>query len=491
MGVAAYQKSSRDELITFLLERDREIEKLHNHIRNTNKKIFGSKSEKLSSDQIQFSFEAQPLPPEQQLLEQEIVVEKHTRTVRRGRKALPADLPREEVIYEPEARLCPCCNSELVTIGEERSEELEKVPAELKVIVHVRVKKACPSCKSAGVLTPPLPPAVFPLERARPGAGLLADIIVSKYVDHLPLHRQEEMYRRIGIELPRQRMCDWIGGVVDLVAPLYLALRNEILGFPYIQADETTIKIQDREKKETCHTGYFWGLLGPPNLVWFHYAPSRAGEVPKEILKDFKGTVQTDAYAGYNPVFIPDSCQRIACLAHVRRKFIEVQETAQRECARILKFIADLYRIENSIRDPVKRLEVREARGKKPLAELFIYLHALHARTLPKSELAKALRYTLDQEIEIRRIFENGSFELDNNQIERQMRPVAIGRKNYLFAGSHDGARRAAALYSLLNTCKLNKVNPWQWLSDVLRRISSDRTVTAAQLLPHRWRKQH
>lgn len=454
-----------------------EVDKLKLHILNANKKLYGTKSEKLSLEQIRFSFNV-AAETQQQSLEEEIVVERHSRTVKRGRKPLPSDLPREEIIYEPEETHCRCCNHELVKIGEERSEELEKVPAQLKVIEHIRIKKACPSCKGVGVLVPPLPASVLPLERARPGAGLLADIIVSKYVDHLPLHRQEEMYRRLGIELPRQRMCDWVSGVAELLYPLYIALKKEILSSPYIQADETTLKVQDGATEGKCHTGYLWGIHAPPNLSWFHYDETRAGSVPKEILKDYIGAVQTDKYAGYNPVFLPEKCVRIACLAHVRRKFIEVQKTASKESQKVLTLIATLYRIPN---------ENRGERAKKILDELMRYLYLCHEKTLPKSPLAAALNYTLEQETEIRRIFENDSYHLDNNAIEREMKRIAIGRKNYLFAGSHKGAQNAALLYSLLNTCKLNKINPWEWLKDVLHRISSDKTVTAHSLLPHLW----
>ena len=483
-----YEDLNKPELISLLLDSEREIEKLRNHINNANKKLYGAKSEKLSTEQIKFSFNLPELP-KQESLEEEVIVERHTRTVRRGRKPLPSDLPREEIVYEPEATHCPCCNKELVKIGEERSEELEKIPAQLKVIVHIRVKKACPGCKGAGVLVPPLPATVFPLERARPGPGLLADIVVSKYVDHLPLHRQEAMYARLGIELRRQRMCDWVAGIVNLLMPLYDALKAEILLLPYIHADETTLKVQDGAKPGKCHTGYLWGLHGPPNLVWFHYDESRAGSVPREILNGYTGAVHTDAYAGYNQIYLPDRCVRVACLAHIRRAFIEVQKTAGKEVARILTLIAQIYKLESHIKSPDQRLAVRQERSKKIADQLFEFISATATRTLPKSDLMKALNYALNQKDAVLRIFERGEFDLDNNAIERQMRPVAIGRKNYMFAGSHDGAHRAAVLYSLLNTCKLNKVNPWEWMRDVLVRVSSDSSVSAADLLPQHWRK--
>jgi len=472
-----------------LAERDREIAKLQNIIRLANQRAYGPKTEKLSSEQLALSFELPPAQPELPLKE-EVVVEKHTRTVRRGRKELPDNLPREEVVYLPEATHCSCCNAELVQIGEHRTQELEKIPAQLKVIEHVRPKMACSKCKGSKILVAPLPAGVLPLDGARPGPGLLADIAVSKYVDAIPLHRQEQMFARIGIELSRKRMCDWIGGVVELLMPLYVALKREILRLPYLQLDETTLKVQDGAKPNACHTGYLWGVHGPPRLMWYHYAQGRSGDVPRELLAGYQGVAQTDDYAGYNKVFVPEGCVRLACLAHIRRNFIEAQASAGSECARILKLISDVYRGEASAKTPESRLAVRQARTRPLLEELFVFLKACMLKTLPKSPFAQALSYAIKQETEVLRIMESGVYELDNNSIERQMKYIAIGRKNYYFAGSHDGARRAAVLYSLLGTCRLNKVNPWEWLSDVLVRVNVASDDTPVSLLPMNWKRK-
>jgi transposase len=455
-------------------------------IANANKRECGTKSEKLTSEQIQFSFEVSHEPVQEPVISNEIVVKRHTRTIR-AKKPLPNDLPREERLYEPEATNCPCCNEALVKIGAERSEELEKIPAQLKVIEHIRIKKACPRGKRAKVLTPSLPPTIFPLERVRVGPGFLADMLVAKYVDHLPYHRQEQIYRRSGIEIARQRMCDRTGGgVVELLMPLYRVLTREVLLSPYIHADETTLKVQDGEVKGKCHTGYLWGFHAPPG-GFFHYADSRASEVPLLVLETFRGTLQTDLYAGYNQVLVPDKCERVACLAHVRRKFVEVEKTASKECAQVLRRIAEIYHKEKSAKTSAERLEIRQRTTHKLLQELLDYVTALHARTLPQAPLSKAINYMLSQRVEIERIMTRGEFDLDNNAIERQMRPIALGRKNYLFAGSHDGAHRAAVLYSLFNTCKIHNVNPRLWLADVLRRIPSERGLNPKNLLPHCW----
>jgi transposase len=472
-----------------LAERDREIAKLQNIIRLANKRAYGPKTEKLSPEQLALSFELSPVQPELPLKE-EVVVEKHTRTVRRGRKELPDTLPREEIVYLPEETHCSCCNAELVQIGEHRTQELEKVPAQLKVIEHLRPKMACSKCKGAKVPVAPLPAGVLPIEGARPGPGLLADIAVSKYVDAIPLHRQEQMFVRIGIELSRKRMCDWLGGVVELLMPLYVALKREILRLLYLQLDETTLKVQDGETPNACHTGYLWGIHGPPRLIWYHYAQGRSGDVPRELLAGYEGVAQTDDYAGYNKVFVPEGCVRLACLAHIRRNFIEAQASAGSECARILKLISEVYRGEASAKTHEARFAVRQARTRPLLEELFVFLKACMLKSLPKSPFAQALSYAIKQETEVLRIMESGVYELDNNSIERQMKYIAIGRKNYYFAGSHEGARRAAVLYSLLGTCRLNKVNPWEWLSDVLVRVNVASEDTPVSLLPMNWIKK-
>ena len=459
--------------------KDNLIEKLLLQIHNSDKKLYGPKTEKLSDEQLKLDmFQGQEHQPELEL-EEKIVIEKHSRIIQRGRKPFADNIPREEITYHPEVTICSCCNAELVKIGEERSEELEKVPEQLKVIVHIRPKLACSQCKDNKVFIAPMPATAFPLEKARPGAGLLADILVSKYVDALPLHRQEEMYFRKGVIIPRQRMSDWVQKSAELLRALYEELRKEILSFCYIQADETTLKVQDGVEKEKCHTGFLWGLLGPPHLIYFHYDKSRSGAVAQKLLEGFEGCVQTDAYAGYNKVYTPNTCKRIACLAHVRRKFIDVQKTAHKESLKVLTLIAKLYKL-----TPIERRE----KSTGILNELFEYLLKIKETTLPKAPLMEAINYTLSQREEIFRIFSDDAFHLDNNAIERQMKKIAIGRKNYYFAGSHRGAESAAILYSILGTCKLNNVNPWEWLKDIIIRISSDNTVKTKDLLPHNWK---
>jgi len=487
-----YDSLSRDALVEAIVTRDmlltnqeRQIEQLQLALLNENRKKFGPKTEKLSSDQLALSFEVpQASIPEADTVE----VPAHKRVIPRGRKPLPANLPREEVLYTPDITHCSCCSAELVEIGRSRTEELEKVPAQLKIIEHVRPKLACPKCKGAGVLQAALPRSVLPIEGARPGPGLLADICVAKYVDQIPLHRQEVIFLRHGIELSRKRMCDWIEKVVELLLPLYNELPRRMLIRVYLQADETTLKVQDGDKPGVCHLGYLWGFYspGPPgtNIIYFRYDPSRSGSVPKQILAGYQGLLQTDAYAGYNTVLVPDGARRTACLAHVRRKFVEVQKSGGAVADDILKLIARIYHEEKSATTIEARQEVREKKTRALADKLLEMMKQAQLQTLPRSALAGALAYAIKQEVEIRRIFEDGVSALDNNAIEREMKHIAIGRKNYLFAGSHDGAQRAAVLYSLLGTCKLNKINPWLWLKTTLERIHVETDIEKLMPFP-------
>jgi hypothetical protein len=285
------------------------------------------------------------------------------------------------------------------------------------------------------------------------------------------------MFARFGIELSRSTLCDWVRQAVELLEPIAEQIRIEILLSAAIYADETVLKVQDPSRKG-LHQGYLWGALAPPG-VYFHYSKSRAGEVAKELLGDYRGYVHSDAYAGYNQIFLPEGSTRVGCWAHVRRKFIEVQKLSKRDADRVLKLIAELYKIEKRAKhlSAKKRQAMREKKSKPILEKLKAFLDGLNECTLPRHPLKKALEYTLKQWEELTRYTENGILSMDNNPIERQIRPIAVGRKNYLFAGSHDGARRAAVLYTLINTCKIHGVNPYEYLCDVLKKVHTHPVV--------------
>jgi transposase len=486
--VEQYETLAREQLISIIVNRDRELEKLMNQFRQMQKHLYGKKSEKLIGDQQQSLFELKEVAvPETTTIE----VATHKRELVRGRKPLPKDLPRERIEYLPEDKACSCCGKELSKIGEETTEELEYIPARFFIKEHVKIKMACSKCKT-GVKTGEVPAGMQIIDKSRPGAGLISHIVLSKYCDHLPLYRQEQIFLRHGIAIPRQRMCDWIAATTDLLEPLYNAINKEILSLSYLQADETTIQVRDLESKDNMLTGYFWGLHGPPEkLAYFEYFPSRAGASAKELLDGFAGVVQTDYYAGYNAVLLPDKVSRLACLAHVRRKFIEVQKSFPRECDVVLRLISELYKLEVLSKDFNfdKRKAFRNVKAAPLLEKLQKYLSDIQAQTLPRALLQQPINYALSQWKEILRYLDDGRFQIDNNAIERQIRPIALGRKNYLFAGSHDGAKRAAMLYTFIACCKLNKVNPYDWFTDVLRKVHTHPINRVAELLPHNWTK--
>lgn len=494
----SYETLAREELISALverdqkiLERDREVEKLHHLLLQAKKARFGKTSEKLSNSKQEelFSFTPETPPPSADpIAYTQPVVEVAGQSRRtRVKREIPDWIERERIEYDIECATCAGCDKPMPIIGEELSEELEFVPATFKLIQHARLKRACPSCK-CGVFMPCLPPEVKPLERRMAGAGLLSQICVSKYEDHNPLYRQEQIFKRHGIDLPRGLLCGWVAGAVDLLMPLYEGLKEELLAETYLQGDETTLKVQDTEARGKLHTGYLWAMLGPPNKVLFHYAESRAGAVPLELFKDFRGRLQTDAYAGYNTVLIPEQCERIACMAHIRRKFIDSQAAAKYDAPKVLQLIAGLYSLERSLKD--RSAEERCTRRKKKafpiLKKLYRLIREQRRRTLPQSIYAKALSYAWDQRHPMLQYLRDGRYEIDNNLIENQMRPVALGRKNYLFAGSHEGARRAAVLYTFINCCRLNGINAFDYLRDVFTRVHV-RGIDVRELLPHNW----
>ncbi|MCC6931912.1 MAG: IS66 family transposase [Deltaproteobacteria bacterium] len=468
-----------------------ELAKMTNLCLQLKKHVFGQRSEK------RHIIMSEPLPmfPAEEIQikepEEEITVEAHSRKKYNPRKPLPDNLPREIVIHEPTEQACSCCGAELVKIGEEKSEEIEYIPAKMFVREHIRIKKACPKCKGE-VRIAQLPSEFKPPGKARPGVGLVSHIAVSKYGDHLPLNRQEQMFERIGIEIPRQRMWDWLKMAAQLLEPLYESLRQEIAKEDYLQADETRMMVQVDDKADKLHTGYLWGIHSPPGLVYYHYSPTRAGDVPLELLKGFKGYVQTDFYGGYNELFLQPEVLRIACLAHVRRKLIDAQAPSHSKANKLLTLICELYKIEKTIKNTQsdERLQVRQSKSRKLLEQLFDKAEDVQLGLLPQHPLWDAINYMLKQKTEILRCTDDARFHLDNNSIERAMRPVAIGRKNYMFAGCHEGTRVAALFYSLITSCKFNKVNPYEYLADVMRRINDHKHNRLVELLPHRWKRQ-
>lgn len=392
---------------------------------------------------------------------------------------LPADLPREQVILEPQQDV-----SGLKKIGEEITEELERIPGKLFVRQYVRPKYAKPD--GEGVLIAQLP--TRPIDKGIPGPGLLAQIVIDKYTDHLPVHRQLQRFEREGIKLASSTLGDWISSTCALLEPLYNALKKEVLTCDYLQADETPIKVLDKDKKGTTHRGYHWVYYAPlKRMVLFDYREGRGGEGPQECLKEFRGWLQTDGYSVYEQ-FNNRTVTLLHCMAHARRKFDEAKDSDAARSGYTLTEIQKLYAIERAVRDQSneERLAARRSQSIPILSNLKEWMLENYKAVVPKSPIGQALHYSLERWDRLMLYTTDGRLQIDNNPVENAIRPIAVGRKNYLFAGSHNGAKRAAMLYSFLGTCKINNVNPFEWLRATLDKIPDQPINRITELLPNK-----
>ena len=405
-----------------------------------------------------------------------------------ARKPLPVQLPREEVVH-PAACACPACGGALRAAGEDIAEMLEWVPGRYKVIRHVRPKFACERCET--LVQAPAP--ARPIARGLAGPGLLAHVLVSKYADHLPLYRQSRMFAREGIDLDRSTLADWVGGASALLAPLIDALGRYVLAAGKLHADDTPVPVLC-PGRGTTRQGRLWTYVRDdrpaastePPAVWFQYSPDRKAERPRAHLASFTGILQADGYAGFEQLY-GERIQEAACWAHVRRKFYDIHLAhASPIAAEALERIGRLYGIEAEIRGrpPDERRAVRQSRAGPELEALHAWWHAVLPTLSKKSELAIAIRYALTRWTALTRYRDDGRIEIDNNAAERTLRAVALGRKNWLFAGSDDGGERAAAIYSLLGTAQLNGLNIEAYLRHVLDRLPEHPINRIEELLP-------
>jgi transposase len=378
-------------------------------------------------------------------------------------------------------------------LGEDVTEVLDYVPASFKVIRHVRPKLSCRVCET--IVQAPMPS--LPIERGRPGPGLLAHVLVSKYADHLPLYRQSGIYAREGVDLERSTLAGWVGQSVALLDPLMAALRKEVMASTVLHGDDTPVPVLAPGTGKT-KTGRLWayvrdgrpcGAEQPPAAVFF-YSPDRKGEHPQGHLKGFRGILHADGYAGFNAIFEKAEVTEAACWAHVRRKFFDEHVSNGSPVAmEALKRIGALYGTEDSIRGkpPDERERWREEHALPQIADLRAWLETTLPKLSGKSDLAKAMRYTIGRWDALVRYIHDGRIEIDNNAAERSIRGIALGRKNYLFAGSDAGGERAAAIYSLIETAKLNGLDPEAYLRSVLTRIADHPINRITELLPWNW----
>jgi transposase len=490
-----------EELKRLVLGRDETIAKLLAEIARLRRWRFGRSAERMEAalQQLQLALDdLRPLPEPQPLEQETLPLEDSTHTppgkralrLRRVSRALPAHLPRETIVHAPSSCTCPECGAAMRKLGEDISEQLDFLPGTFKVLVHVRPKLSCAHC--ARVIQLPAPSR--PIERALPAPGLLAQVIVAKYADHCPLYRQAGIYRRSGVELDRATLSEWVGGAAWLLAPLVDALGRYVLAPGKVHADDTPVPVLDPGRGKT-KTGRLWtyvrddrpaGGRDPPG-VWYRYSPDRKAQHPQAHLRAFHGILQADAYSGFAALYQDERILEAACWAHARRKFYDIY-VANRSpiAAEAIARIGALYAIEREIRGrlPSERAAVRQERSGPLLDELHAWLSATLHTVSAKSPLAGAIHYALVRWRALTRYRDDGRIEIDNNSAERAIRPIVLGRRNYLFAGSDTGGERAANIYSLIGTALLNAMDPYLYLRHVLERIAEHPINRIDELLP-------
>jgi transposase len=475
-----------------LLSRSEQIEHLKLMIEKLRRAMFGKKSEKIVVQLEQLELHLEELESAQ--AEMETAIEAVAPAVevkpRSTRKPLPEHLPREVVTHLTQGDCCSSCGGALRQFGEDVSEQLEYVPESFKVLRHVRPKFACSGCDR--VVEAPAPSR--PIERGLAGPGLLAHVLVSKFGDHLPLYRQSEIYARQGVEIERSTLAGWVGAASELLSPLLDALQKHVLGGTKLHADDTPIPVLAPGNGKT-KTGRLWTYVRDDRpagedtapAVWFAYSEDRKGEHPRQHLKNFKGALQADAYAGFHHLYGNGAIYEVACWAHARRKFHDIHAIhASSITTEALARIGALYRIEEDVRGKPAELrrEVRQTRAKPLLEELRIWMEKSLRSLSTKSETAGAIRYALTRWRALTRYIDDGLLEIDNSAAERALRAVALGRKNYLFAGSDAGGDRAAVFYSLIGSAKLNGLDPELYLRTVLAQIADHPVSRISELLP-------
>lgn len=407
-----------------------------------------------------------------------------------GRKPLPKSLERRRVVFDLEEsqRKCQHCQTPMQKIGEDVSERLEFFPASLQVIEEVRPKYAC--AKGCGVAAAQKPAS--PIEKGLPGPGLLAQVAVSKYGDHLPLNRMESIFQRHGVELSRKTMCDWMAACAELLSPVWERMKEIVLTSKAVQTDDTPVPVLDRELTRT-RTGRIWTYVGDRNgpYIVYDYTGNRSREGPEEFLRGYNGYLQADAYAAYDAMFKNPrrSLTEVACWAHSRRYFFEAQTSDLCRATVMLAYIQLLYEVEREARNATaeQRRELRQAKSRLILEDIKNYLQTEKPKVLPKSPMGEAIDYTLSNWEALLRYTEDGDLEIDNNSAERSLRPIVVGRNNWLFYGSDKGGRTGAVLSTLIASCKRLRIEPFAYLRDLFTRISAHPHQRLDELLPDKW----
>jgi transposase len=457
--------------------------------------IYGRRTEKIvEGDGQQHLFElehcstaAPPLEPRQELSRPSL-------TAGRRRRELDLDkLPhfRHEHDLNEADKQCSGCGRTKDHIGHDESRILEYVPAKLEVHVYVRPKYACRYCQD-GVLSPS--PPVRPIARGIAGPGLIAQILVAKFGDHLPLYRQEDFFTRHGLHIPRSTLCDWVQAAAELLRPLYERQKELVLQSPVLWTDDTPVTVLSGGQ-EGSRQGRFWAYIATEHpYTVYDFTESRARDGPADFLSGFAGYLHADAYAGYDQIYLGsnNSIHEVACWAHARRKFFDARSSSPRDAHQILEWIRQLYDVEERTRElsADARREVRAREAEPVLDRLGVRVAELEKRALPKSALAKAVWYTSNQWQALRRYTKDGRLTIDNNVSERTLRHQAIGRKNWMFLGSGQAGPRAAVLFTILAGAKRHRIEPWAYLRELLLRLHDDH-AQLDEMLPDRWACQH
>jgi transposase len=558
------------ELLVLLRERDRNLSGVQHRLDQLLRRLYGPKGEKFRADQpalfalLGELVEAPPAPTTPSVETKPAAKKKG-----HGRRPLPADLRRERVVHDvSEAdKVCSCCQTPRVKIGEEISEQLDYQPSKLFVWQHVRLKYACPTCLKASstpesasaasesatesaiepsvvmdstviettsvesaaieladstAIEPPAssattaPPATVespspspivvaakpaqPIDKGLPGPGLLAFVITSKYADHLPLHRQEGIIGRLGVDIARSTLCDWMAACADLLRPLYAAMLADVLLSRVVQIDETRLPVQEKGNDKT-KSGRLWTVVGDrdhPNTVYF-YTATKVRDGPATILKDYKGFMQADAANVFDGIYLPGVIVEVGCMAHSRRYFHDARTSDAARAAEALARIGFFYDVEREAKAIIEeqeldnnaadalRLKMRQERTLPKLKEFKLWLEEQAKVVLPKSPIAQAINYARNHWEALLRFTEHGFLNIDNNAAERALRPGAVGRKNWLFAGSDEGGRTTAVLYSLTQTCRRQGIDPFAYLQEVLARVPKSEYQELSDLFPHHW----
>lgn len=469
-----------------------QVKILEEYVALAKQRQFASKSEKFNINQLSF-FDEADYPKNQEAIlkaEEEIQVASFTRK-KPGRKALPKEFPRKPVVHDLQEHEKIClCGYELTHIGNEKSEQLEIIPAKVYVIEHIRKKYACRKCEET-IRMALLPKQPIPRSIAAP--GLLSHVLTSKYQDHLPLYRQEQILRRIGVDIPRATLSLWVIKCAQLLKPLAKLLHKTILSYDIAYSDETTLQVLKESNKLVQSKKYMWLFAGgPPDQFCFYYQyhPARSHQVPKDFFANFKGYLHCDGFPGYDTLAAKNNHIILSgCLYHARRKFVEVAKLAHYQDGvsnTVINYIAKLAKIEEDSKDfsQEDKFNIRNEKARPILNELYNYLVSKQPQILPKSPLGQAVSYTLNQWTKLLTYLKDGRLENNNNRSERAIKPFVIGRKGWLFANSVEGANAAAIIYSFVETCKWHGVEAYDWFRYVLAELPLCSEDKLESLLP-------